>query len=80
MYQYKTCLLYTSNLAEEYFNRTHPYGQWKDSGIRLEGDAVRGLTLIFLELWGATQKAAPDVERYLPDVPYTCLLYTSRCV
>lgn len=44
------------NLAEEYFNRTHPYGQWKDSGIRLEGDAVRGLTLIFLELWGATQK------------------------
>lgn len=59
------------NLAEEYFNRTHPYGQWKDSGIRLEGDAVRGLTLIFLELWGATQKAAPKVERYLPDVPYT---------
>ena len=59
------------NLAEEYFNRTHPYGQWKDSGIRLEGDAVRGLTLIFLELWGATQKAAPEVERYLPDVPYT---------
>ena len=57
------------NLAEEYFNRTHPYGQWKDSGIRLEGDAVRGLTLIFLELWGATQKAAPEVERYLPDVP-----------
>lgn len=59
------------NLAEEYFNRTHPYGQWKDSGIRLEGDAVRGLTLIFLELWGATQKATPEVERYLPDVPYT---------
>ena len=59
------------NLAEEYFNRTHPYGQWKDSGIRLEGDAVRSLTLIFLELWGATQKAPPEVERYLPDVPYT---------
>ena len=25
------------NLAEEYFNRTHPYGRWKDTGIRLEG-------------------------------------------
>ena len=59
------------NLADEYFNLTHPYGRWKDSGVRLEGDAVRGLTLIFLELWGATQKAAPEVERYLPDVPYT---------
>ena len=58
------------NLAEEYFNRTHPYGQWKDSGVRLEGDAVRSLTLIFLELWGATQKDPPEVERYLPDVPY----------
>lgn len=58
------------NLAEEYFNRTHPYGQWKDTGIRLEGEAVRSLTLIFLELWGATQKTAPEVERYLPDLPY----------
>ncbi|WP_455500354.1 cardiolipin synthase [Gemmiger sp.] len=59
------------NLAEEYFNRTHPYGQWKDSGVRLEGDAVRSLTLIFLELWGTTQKDPPEVERYLPEVPYT---------
>lgn len=25
------------NLANEYFNFTHPYGQWKDTGIRLEG-------------------------------------------
>ena len=39
--------------------------------IRLEGDAVRSLTLIFLELWGATQKEPPEIERYLPEVPYT---------
>ena len=36
------------NLANEYFNLTHPYGQWKDTGIRLEGDAVRSLTVTFL--------------------------------
>lgn len=24
------------NLANEYFNVTHPYGIWKDTGIRLE--------------------------------------------
>ena len=30
----------------EYFNYTHPYGQWKDTGIRLEGDAVQSLTWI----------------------------------
>ena len=28
------------NLANEYFNLTHPYGQWKDTGIRLEGEDV----------------------------------------
>ena len=41
------------NLAEEYFNITHPFGQWKDTGIRLEGDAVRSLTAAFLEMWYA---------------------------
>ena len=35
------------NLADEYFNYTHPYGLWKDSGVRLEGDAVASLTKIF---------------------------------
>ena len=35
------------NLANEYFNYTHPYGQWKDTGIRLEGDAVQSLTVTF---------------------------------
>ena len=38
------------DLANEYFNYTHPYGQWKDTGIRLEGDAVQSLTVTFLEM------------------------------
>ena len=41
------------NLANEYFNYTNPYGQWKDTGIRLEGDAVQSLTATFLEMWNA---------------------------
>jgi len=53
------------NLADEYFDRTHPYGQWKDSGIRLEGEAVRSLTETFLELWGVQQKSREDINRYL---------------
>ena len=59
------------NLADEYFNLTHPYGQWKDSGVRLQGDAVRSLTLIFLEMWGTTQKETPEIEPYLPAIHYT---------
>ena len=35
------------NLADEYFNITHPYGQWKDTGIKLTGKAVRSLTVMF---------------------------------
>ena len=29
---------------------THPYGQWKDTGIRLEGDAVQSLTVTFWKI------------------------------
>lgn len=32
---------------------------------------MRGLTLIFLELWGATQKEPIEIEPYLPAVDYT---------
>ena len=41
------------NLANEYFHITEPYGFWKDTGIRLEGDAVQSLTVTFLEMWNA---------------------------
>ena len=59
------------NLAEEYFNRTHPYGYWKDTGIMLTGDAVRNLTVMFLEMWNAVRKTDMDYDKYLPKVDYT---------
>lgn len=59
------------NLAEEYFNRTHPYGYWKDTGVMLTGDAVRNLTVMFLEMWNAVKKTDTDYEKYLPRVEYT---------
>ena len=55
------------NLANEYFNITHPYGVWKDSGVRLEGEAVRSLTLIFMEMWNAIRDTDTEYEKYLPD-------------
>jgi len=53
------------NLAEEYFGRTRPYGHWKDTGLRLEGEAVRALTAIFLELWRLQTRQREDVSQYL---------------
>lgn len=53
------------NLAEEYFGRTKPYGHWKDTGLRLEGDAVLGLTAVFLELWQVQTREKEDIARYM---------------
>lgn len=58
------------NLANEYFNLTHPYGQWKDTGVKLTGDAVRSLTVMFLEMWNAIKKTDTDYEKYFPAVSY----------
>lgn len=54
------------NLADEYFNITHPYGYWKDTGIRLEGEAVESLTVMFLEMWNAMKETDTSYEQYLP--------------
>lgn len=58
------------NLADEYFNITHPYGHWKDTGVKLTGDAVKSLTVLFLEMWNAMKQTDQDYKKYLPDVKY----------
>ena len=55
------------NLADEYFNITHPYGYWKDSGVRLEGEAVQSLIVMFLEMWNAAERTDMDYIRYFPE-------------
>ena len=60
------------NLADSYFDITRPYGKWKDTGIRLEGDAVRSLTASFLELWHTGKKEGvqtplPELRHSVPD-------------
>ena len=48
------------NLANEYFHITEPFGYWKDTGVRLEGDAVQSLTMMFLEMWNAMSEMDKD--------------------
>ena len=57
------------NLADEYFNLTHPFGRWKDTGIRLEGEAVVSLTEQFLEMWNAVSPTDSDMSAYLIRIP-----------
>ena len=39
------------NLADRYININSPFGKWKDAGVRLEGEAVQNLTIMYLEMW-----------------------------
>lgn len=63
------------NLANEYFDITHPYGQWKDTGVRLEGAAVQSLTALFLELWNAMRGHHEQADQNLANY----LQITHRC-
>jgi len=44
------------NLEDCYMNREERFGHWKDTAIRVTGDAVRSFTLMFLQMWNADEK------------------------
>ena len=53
------------NISDEYINRTHPHGgRWKDAGIRIEGEAVRNFTVMFLQMWNMVRYTESDYSRY----------------
>lgn len=43
------------NLEDCYINRGSRYGHWKDTAVMLKGDAARSFTLMFLQMWNATE-------------------------
>lgn len=51
------------NLADEYINRIKRFGYWKDNAIRLEGEAVNSLTLIFSRAWN-TNKSKEEIYQF----------------
>ena len=56
-----------TNIADEYANYYEKHGHWKDTAIRLEGDAAYTLTVTFLEMWEAETQEKQDYDRYRPD-------------
>ena len=48
------------NIADEYINEVVRFGRWKDTAIRLEGDAVKELTRLFLCEYGINVKDLPS--------------------
>ncbi len=52
------------NLADEYINKTVRFGHWKDTAVRLKGDAVQSLTMMFLQMWNVNGKYNEDFKKY----------------
>lgn len=57
------------NLSDEYANYTSPLGHWKDTGIRLTGRGVYGMTVTFINMWDQTvRKLSHSYTDYLPSI------------
>ena len=53
------------NLADEYINHIEKYGRWKDAALMLEGEGVRSMTALFLQMWCIL--CQPEFEQFLSD-------------
>ncbi|NCC65453.1 MAG: cardiolipin synthase, partial [Spirochaetia bacterium] len=58
------------NIADEYANRLLKFGHWKDTAVKLRGDAVYSLSQMFLQLWAFSTNRVEDFSRYRPTI--TC--------
>lgn len=55
------------NLSDEYINKETRFGYWKDAGIRIEGNAVWNLTVMFLQMWNTCRMTESDYSRFRRD-------------
>lgn len=59
------------NLADEYINVKQLYGHWKDTGIKIKGDALKSLIIMFLQMYDIQSQQIEDFSKYLP-ISYEC--------
>lgn len=53
------------NLADEYINEIEKYGHWKDTAVKIEGEAVKNLVALFISLWNMQDVKQLDCDKYL---------------
>ncbi len=58
------------NLCDEYINAYEKHGHWKDNVIAVRGEAVKGFTLMFLQMWNSVlYRPNLNYEKYLETYP-----------
>ena len=55
------------NIADEYVNRIDRFGYWKDTGVRMEGDASISVTRHCLEMWDYIVNTQENLSDFLPE-------------
>lgn len=60
------------NIADEYINEVQKFGHWKDSLVKLEGNAAWSFTLMFLQMWKICNGKDEDYEQYYPWTEQKC--------
>lgn len=53
------------NLADEYINAYVKHGHWKDTAVKIEGEAVKSLIALFISVWNMQDVKALDCDKYL---------------
>lgn len=58
------------NLSDEYINQKQRFGYWKDSAMKLEGDAVRSMITMYLQLWNycSYSDSNTNLDRYFNNI------------
>ncbi|WP_066916170.1 cardiolipin synthase [Streptococcus sp. DD12] len=57
------------NLADEYINAIERFGYWKDTGLRVTGEAVKTFTILFLRMWENQNDSMEYADYLLPQKP-----------
>ena len=57
------------NIADEYINEKVRFGYWKDTGIRIQGEAVWNFTAMFLEMWDYIRHETSNLDKFRPKLP-----------
>jgi len=53
------------NIADEYINRKERFGFWEDSCVKLDGDAVKKVVVLYLEMWYFVTGEEQDYNKYI---------------
>ena len=55
------------NVGDEYMGRSERFGHWRDTHVKIEGPAVMGAQVSFIEDWYWSANQIPDVEWNLSE-------------